>query len=774
MRKTRISEGKTRQRLVISEPHTLRSPVFGIEKGARRYVAAAMAVIQQREQTAPPGFGTFGGVFTPCTLTILGVIMFLRFGYVVGEAGLVQALLIVAAAKAITLLTSLSLSAIATNMQVKGGGAYYLISRSLGVEFGGAIGLVFYLAQAIAVAMYVIGFSEAFVAVGPPGLDTVTIGSIVNVLVFMCVYVGAGWTIRVQYFILAILGLSLLSFFAGGIAAFDGAILADNLQASYTGRENLFTMFALFFPAVTGIMAGTNMSGDLRDPARSIPRGTIAAVLVTGAIYATQAVVLAGSRSSGQLTADNMIMAGIAIWSPLITAGIFAATLSSALGSMMGAPRILQAVARDNIFPGLGLLAAGSGLAGEPRRAIAVTFLIAQTCILLADLNTIAPLITMFFMITYGLLNLATFYEAITKNPSYRPRFKYTHWITSAAGAFGCLVVMILIDWRWALVAIAVIGALHQYIRRAEVEARWGDLQSGLLFERARQNLLRLEDSLYHPKNWRPSILALSGAALTRPHLAHYGHWFTAGHGILTLGQVIQGELVPLLERRANQERLLHNFIRDENLQAFPAVVVAPDVAAGIQSLMQCQGLGRLRPNTALIGWPMEEKRTEPFGTTLRTIARLGRSVIVLRIRDDSIYPGEAPFGTIDVWWRGQRNGELMVLLAHLLAKNNEWRTRPIRVLRVIDHPGGEDDVRRHLEKLIEDSRIQAEAHVVVSRDIRAAIQETSANAAICLMGFEVPEPGDEQAFYRRMEFLANGLPRVAFVFSIGETSLES
>ncbi len=733
-----------------------------------------MAVTSQRDQSLPQGFGTFGGVFTPCTLTILGVIMFLRFGYVVGEAGLWHALLIVAAAKSITLLTSLSLSAIATNMQVKGGGAYYLISRSLGVEFGGAIGIVFYLAQAISVAMYVIGFSEAFVALGPAGLDVVLVGSIINGLVFMCVFVGAGWTIKVQYFILGILAVSLLSFYVGGIASFDLAILAENARPHYSVGENFFTMFALFFPAVTGIMAGANMSGELREPARSIPRGTIAAVAVTGAIYLSQAVVLAGTRSHEELTSNNLIVADIALSSLLITAGIFAATLSSALGSMMGAPRILQAVARDKIFPGFGFFAAGSGVSVEPRRAIVVTFFISQICILLADLNTIAPLITMFFMVTYGLLNLATFYEAITKNPSYRPRFRYTHWAASAAGALGCLVVMILIDWRWALVAIAAIGALHQYIRRSEVEARWGDLQSGLLFERARQNLLRLEEELYHPKNWRPSILALSGAGTTRMQLARYGHWFTAGHGILTLGQVIQGRLDQLLERRANQERILHAFIREENLQAFPAVVVASDVADGIEALIQCQGLGRLRPNTALLGWPLDGSRVETFGKTLRTIVQLGRSTIVLRLRDDATYAGEAPRGTIDVWWRGQRNGELMVLLAHLLAKSDEWRTSRIRLLRAVDHHSGEAEVRQHLEQLIDGARISAEAVVVVNSDIRGAIQEASADAAICLMGFEAPEPGDEEAFYHRMEFLANGLPRVAFVYNVGGTSLES
>ena len=733
-----------------------------------------MSTTQQRDSSSAR-FGTFGGVFTPCTLTILGVIMFLRFGYVVGEAGVWYALAIVLAAKAITLLTTLSLSAIATNTRVKGGGAYYLISRSLGVEFGGAIGLVFFLAQAISVAMYAIGFSEALVSVLPPNsLSLVTVATVTNVAVFLCALVGAGWTIRVQYAILAILGVSLVSFYWGAFQSLDLATLRANAAPHFTEGENFFTVFALFFPAVTGIMAGANMSGDLRDPARSIPRGTLAAIAVTGVVYLSQALLLAGVRSHEALTTDNLVIADIARWPMLITAGVFAATLSSALGSMMGAPRMLQAFARDNVFRWMRLFGAGSGQSSEPRRAVVVTFLISQICILLADLNTIAPLITMFFLITYGLLNLTTFYEGITKNPSYRPRFRYSHWTTSLAGAIGCLAVMFLIDWMWAGIAIVVMASLHWYISRKEIEARWGDLQSGLLFERTRKNLLRLEDALSHPKNWRPIILALSGAGWNRPHLAVYGHWFTSGHGILTLGQVIQGEVENRVERRVNQERILHNFIHQEELEAFPAVVVAPYLSDGIESLVQCQGLGSLRPNTLLLGWPNDPQRAPTFGATLRTIAALGRSIIAVRFIEEADNPWEVPQGTIDVWWRGHQNGELMLLLSHLLTKNNEWRTRTIRLLRVIENEAGHDEVLSHLNGLIEKSRIRATSEVIVAEDPREAIHAVSAHAAIVLMGFEAPEEGDEEGFYQRMELWADNLPRVVFVDSIGGMSLES
>ena len=740
-----------------------------------------MEVTREKTRGKPGRFGTFGGVFTPCTLTILGVIMFLRFGQVIGQAGVIYALLIVLISKVITLLTSLSLSAIATNTRVKGGGVYYLISRSLGVEFGGAIGVVFFLAQAISVSLYVIGFSEAFVdAFGPDRFSIRTVATVTNIAVFLCVFIGAGWTIKVQYFILAILAAAIASFSIGAGLAFDVGHLSRNLSPHYATGQDFFTMFALFFPAVTGIMAGANMSGDLRDPAKSIPRGTLAAVAVTTVVYLFQAVLLGSSRPYEALISSNMVIKEIAFSPLLITGGVFAATLSSALGSMMGAPRILQAFGRDDIFRSLRFFAPGSKDTNEPRRATVLTFVISQTCIALGDLNAIAPVITMAFMITYGTLNLATFYEAVTKNPSYRPRFRYCHWSLSLLGAISCIAVMFLIAPVWAGVSLVAMAGLHRYISRREIESRWGDLQSGVVFERTRQSLLRLEDHIYHPKNWRPIILALSGGAWTRPHLAVYGHWLSAGRGVLTLAQVIQGEVEELVERRENQEKLLRKFIRDEELQAFPAVIVAPYLSDGIESLVQCHGLGGLRPNTVLLGWASDANRAESFGSSLRLTTKLHRSIVCLRISEpeaedaDADDPWEVSPGPIDVWWRGMKNGELMLLLAHLLVQNSEWRTRPIRLLRIVETKDAWDEVRRHLEQLIVSARIEATPVVVLSDDVAGTIQETSRDAALVVLGFEAPEEGHEIEFYQRMESFIGDLERVILVDSAGDVALHS
>lgn len=712
-------------------------------------------------------FGTFGGVFTPCTLTILGVIMFLRFGQVVGQSGLLVSIGIVLAAKAITTLTSLSLSAIATNTRVHGGGAYYLISRSLGVEFGGAIGVLFFLAQAISVALYVIGFTEALVASVPAvGANPVAVALLVNAIVFGCVYIGASWAVKIQYAILAVLGLSLLSFYIGAGQQFSTIQMNSNLRPSFSDGESVYTMFALFFPAVTGIMAGANMSGDLANPSRSIPRGTLASVFITGAVYFSLSVLLSGIASSEELKSNTLVLRDVA-WLPgFVVAGVFAATLSSAIGSMMGAPRILQALARDDIFRSLKPFAHGESR--EPRRAAILTYVISSLCIVAGDLNAIAPVITMFFMITYGLLNLATFYEAITKNPSYRPTFRFAHWSVSLAGLIGCLAVMFLISWVWALASIGIVIALHWYIRWREIESRWGDLQSGVAFERARRALLRRQEEAYHPKNWRPIVMALSGSGWTRPHIPIYGHWLTSGHGILTLAQVVTGDIEDHAERREKYESVLRNFIIKEQLQAFPAVTVNEYLSQGIEALIQCHGIGGLRPNTFLFGWPRNDHTAETFGANLRIVARSGRSVVATRFVEEQFAERwHVPTGTIDVWWRGMDNGALMVLLAHLLHQNPQWRRNRIRLLRVVENVEAKAEVQRHLRKLAESARIVCDQEAVVSQQSPAeTIQATSSSAALVFMGFKSPEEGAELELYRRMESLAGRLPRVVFVDS--------
>ena len=721
-------------------------------------------------------FGTFGGVFTPCTLTILGVIMFLRFGQVVGNAGLWSAIGIVLLAKAITTITAFSLSAIATNTQVKSGGAYYMISRSLGAEFGGSIGLVFFLAQAASVALYVIGFTEALVATFP-GLEGNFrwAASAVNLVVFACVYVGAGWTIRLQYGILAVLFIAVLSFAAGALMSFDVEILRANLGSGYAEGQSALTMFALFFPAATGIMAGANLSGDLKDPARSIPRGTLASIGFTGLIYITMGVLLAGAAPRAFLQTSNMVVRETAAVPVLITAGIFAATLSSAIGSMMGAPRILQALARDGIFKRLQVFSSGDKATNEPRPAIVLTFAIAQVGVMVGTLDLIAPIITMFFMVTYGYLNFATFRESYSRNPSYRPTFRYAHWTLALAGGVACAAVMLLIAPGWAMASAALMFALHRFISKQKIRTSWGDVRSGAAYERARKELRRLEDEHYHPKNWRPAILAFSGAVAGRPRTAVFANWLCAGRGILSIGQVIPGDVEDLVERRRGQEKALRKFIQKHQVDAFPAVVVSNDRQRGIEALVQCHGLGGLRPNSVMGDWIREGDDAEDYVHALRRVSMLGQSLLLFSSRvDPDSDPHEVPTGTVDVWWRGKENGSLMVLLAHMLVQNADWRGRHVRLLRVVNNEAALDETERHLKDLVQRARIEARVQVVVSDSAVHAIHEVSRHAAVVFLGFKVPdEDSGAPDFVDTNDALVGGLRTVFLVNSAGDASLD-
>lgn len=443
----------------------------------------------------------------------------------------------------------------------------------------------------------------------------------------------------------------------------------------------------------------------------------------------------------------------------------------------MGAPRILQAFARDDVLKSLRIFATGSGKNDEPRRAIVFTFFVSQLAVLLGDLNVIAPIITMAFLITYGLINLATFYEWIGRNPSFRPRFRFSHWSASLLGAIGCLAVMILMAPLKAAVSLLVIFFLYRYLARHEVQERWGDVRGGLAFERARRNLLALEDEYYHPKNWRPILLALSGSAGQRVHLAIYGHWLTAGHGILILGQVIPGDLDAQVDRQIKHDRMLREFISSQRLSAFPAVVVTQDVAEGIRWMVHTSGLGSFRPNTVMLGWPRSSNAPENqknFGAMVRTVVGLRRSVLAMRFLQESEDPWQAPTGTIDVWWRGEGNGTLMLLLAHLLVQNESWRSRPLRLLRIIENEAGREEALGHLRQLLVTARIEATAKIVVTPNALAAIQEESKDAALVFLGFEPPAEGEERQFFTSMEKIAGNLPRVIYVHSTGGVSLES
>ncbi|MEO1004970.1 MAG: amino acid permease, partial [Cyanobacteria bacterium J06638_38] len=454
--------------------------------------------------TQATGLGTFGGVFTPSILTILGVIMYLRFGWVVGNAGLIGTLIIVTISTSITFLTALSVCAIATDKVVRAGGAYYMISRSLGIETGGAVGISLYFAQAVSVALYTIGFAESLVnaridIIGSSfnlqnlGLNQTYVALIITVLVGILAITSAELAIKAQYFIMAAIAVSLLAFVFG--------TPLPNIEPQWLSSppENavpFWSVFAVFFPAVTGIMAGVNMSGDLKDPIKSLPTGTLAAVGTGYVIYMILPIFMAMRADSASLIDENVfVMQETALrgFGFTMLLGVWGATLSSAIGSILGAPRVLQALARDGVLPPMfSWLGKGHGKNDEPRNGTLVSLGIAIAAVCVGDLNLIAPILSMFFLTTYLVLNVSAGIEGFLQSPSFRPSFK-VHWSLSLLGALGCLGVMFLINALATVCAAIIVSGIYIWLQRRELETTWGDVRRGMWMALISQGIFQIE-----------------------------------------------------------------------------------------------------------------------------------------------------------------------------------------------------------------------------------------------------------------------------------------
>ncbi|NP_001116071.1 solute carrier family 12 member 2 L homeolog [Xenopus laevis] len=638
-------------------------------------------------------FGWIKGVLVRCMLNIWGVMLFIRLSWIVGQAGIGLTVVVIAMATVVTTITGLSTSAIATNGFVRGGGAYYLISRSLGPEFGGAIGLIFAFANAVAMAMYVVGFAETVVELlkenGALMVDEFNdiriIGAITVVLLLGISVAGMEWEAKAQIVLLIILLLAIGDFFIGtvipsedkkpkGFFGYKAEIFSENFGPDFRG-ETFFSVFSIFFPAATGILAGANISGDLADPQHAIPRGTLLAILVTTVVYMGVAVSVGSCvvrdasgdvnstlsatmtncttaacnlnydfSSCGQdckygLIEDFQVMSMVSGFAPLITAGIFSATLSSALASLVSAPKVFQALCKDNIYPGLQMFAKGYGKNNEPLRGYLLTFIIALGFILIAELNLIAPIISNFFLASYALINFSVFHASLAKSPGWRPAFRYYNMWVSLVGALLCCGVMFVINWWAALLTYVIVIGLYIYVTYKKPDVNWGSSTQALTYLNALQHTIRLSGVEDHVKNFRPQCLVLIGAPNSRPALLHLVHAFTKNVGLMICGHVHMGPRRQAMKELLTDQARYQRWLIKNKTKAFYSPVHAEDLRDGAQYLMQAAGLGRMRPNTLVVGfkknWSQCDMReVETYINLFHDAFDFQYGVVVIRLKE--------------------------------------------------------------------------------------------------------------------------------------------
>uniref|UniRef100_A0A8C3L4Z3 Solute carrier family 12 member 2 n=1 Tax=Chrysolophus pictus TaxID=9089 RepID=A0A8C3L4Z3_CHRPC len=687
-------------------------------------------------------FGWIKGVLVRCMLNIWGVMLFIRLSWIVGQAGIGLSVVVIAMATVVTTITGLSTSAIATNGFVRGGGAYYLISRSLGPEFGGAIGLIFAFANAVAVAMYVVGFAETVVELlkenGTLMIDEMNdiriIGAITVVILLGISVAGMEWEAKIVLLVILILAIGdfvigtfipLDSKKAKGFFGYKAEIFMENFGPDFRNEETFFSVFAIFFPAATGILAGANISGDLADPQSAIPKGTLLAILITTLVYMGIAVSV-GSCVVRDATGNvnNTIITELTNLACVVTILYFLMFFflkkqqqkqqqktHSETKFFYFAPKIFQALCKDNIYPGFQMFAKGYGKNNEPLRGYLLTFLIALGFILIAELNVIAPIISNFFLASYALINFSVFHASLAKSPGWRPAFKYYNMWISLVGAILCCIVMFVINWWAALLTYVIVLGLYIYVTYKKPDVNWGSSTQALTYLNALQHSIRLSGVEDHVKNFRPQCLIMTGAPNARPALLHLVHAFTKNVGLMICGHVHMGPRRQAMKELSTDLAKYQRWLIKNKMKAFYAPVHAEDLRDGGQYLMQAAGLGRMRPNTLVVGfkknWRQSDMRdVETYINLFHDAFDIQYGVVVIRLKegldishlqgpssplnlaDQRLLDASSQFqkkqgkSNIDVWWLFD-DGGLTLLIPYLITTKKKWKECKIRVFIV-------------------------------------------------------------------------------------------
>ncbi len=715
-------------------------------------------------------FGAFAGVFTPSILTILGVIMYLRLGWVTGVAGIWGVIAIILIAHIISITTGLSIASIATDKKIEAGGIYYILSRSLGLPMGGSIGITLFVGTALSISLYIIGFTENFLAIpaiqniiilDPEHLSSIRIvGTSVLTFLLIIALISTNFAIKTQFIILGAIFLSLVSILIG-IFMGNGSNPTETAEFVLPFRDFSFVeVFAIFFPAVTGFTAGVAMSGDLKDPKKDIPKGTLYAILAGLVVYLSLAFLFYFFVDQQMLLNDYNFLMAIA-WLPiLVIAGVWGATLSSALGGILGGPRIIQAIAQDRIVPRV--LGKGHGKNKEPRNALIFTFLIAELGIMVGDLNVIAGIVTMFYLTAYGFINIAFALEKWAST-DFRPSFNMSIWI-GIAGFLASFIVMFKLDLTSMTVALVILSFVYYFISKKQLHLAMGDVWQSVRYSILRRMLSKLDRRQLNERNWRPNILLFSGGTKNRPHLIEFGKSLVGEQGLISNFDLILNKSSKVLFPKHKQP--IDDIIYDDTDGIFARRQECNNVYEGIETIAATYGFSGVEPNTVLLGWGRQTRNPVRFAKMLKYLSDLDLNIVLL---DYEQKRGFGNYQLIDIWWRGgSNNGNLVLSLIKFLRASYDWRLATVRLMIINTDEGKEEQIRKDTLTVLDNMRMEAEVKIINNGieklPVNVIIKRESMKADLIFLGLAEVQEGMEQEFVKRADYLYKDLGTIALV----------
>uniref|UniRef100_A0A8C1Z8K5 Solute carrier family 12 member 10, tandem duplicate 1 n=1 Tax=Cyprinus carpio TaxID=7962 RepID=A0A8C1Z8K5_CYPCA len=763
----------------------------------------------------PVRFGWVTGVMVRCMLNIWGVILFLRLSWITSQAGILLTWLIILMSVLVTSITALSVSAISTNGRVSSGGAYFMISRTLGPELGGPIGVVFSFANALACALNTVGFSETvrdlLIEYDSQIVDSINdvriIGSITVTVLLLISLAGMEWESKILFFL--VLMVSFINYFVGtlipatpqkqsiGVFGYRSEIFLENLFPDWRGPEgDFFRMFAIFFPSAIGILAGANISGDLKEPEIAIPRGTLMAIFWTTVSYLAcvcpaGACVLrdasgnmndslplnfteaceglscglgwnftecqqSGACSFG-LSNSFQVLIQVSGFGPLIYAGIFAATLSSALAFLVSAPKVFQCLCKDNIYPYIGFFAKGYGKNNEPLRAYLLCYIIAMCFILIAELNVIAPLISNFFLCSYALINFSCFHASITNSPGWRPSFRYFSPWTGLFGAVISVVLMFLLTWWAALIAFGLIIFLFGYVVYKKPEVNWGSSVQASTYNMALSYSVSLAGVEDHVKNYRPQCLVLTGPPTLRPALVDFVGSFTKNVSLMICGDIL---MKSVSQRNSNE---MIKWLNQRKVRSFYTSFKASDLREGARHLLQASGLGKMKPNILVMGFKMNwqessinqafevDEAIESDDQISDADSDVDNRKNTVNDQIKTVFQSKQGKKTIDVYWISD-DGGLTLLVPYLLTRRKRWRRSKVRVFIIGEQQTMEND-RKEMKTLLQRFRLDVHDVIVMTDSERPPLAKKRFEEMLAPFRLNEGQLDERTAQQQRTEF---------------------
>lgn len=697
------------------------------------------------------GLGTAPVFFTAIS-TILGAILFLRFGYAVGTLGFWGVFAIIVLGHLVTIPTALAISEIATNRRVEGGGEYFIISRSFGLNIGATIGIALYLSQAISVAFYVIAFSEAFAPVFSylkTAYDLDLPGQAVSLptMIIMGIFIikrGSNVGLSALYGVVVILFFSLLMFFLGDSNLPAASETQTLFSREFRNPEQFFIVFAIIFPAFTGMTAGVGLSGDLKDAKKSIPLGSVTATFLGMIIYILIIWKLSGSAPVEDLLSNQLIMSEMTLWGKIvIPLGLAASTLSSAIGSVLVAPRTIQAIGVDKSFPNPILnrfFSKGTGENNEPRNGSIVTVIIAIVFVALGDVNAVAGIISMFFMVTYGSICLISFLHHFGADPSYRPTFK-SRWYLSLLGFILCVWLMFKMNATYAFLSITIMVALYLFIsyyqkNRSGLES----IFQNAIFQLVRRIHVYIQQSRKRRGTWRPSAVCVSEDSFHRDKAFNLLNWISHKHGFGTYIHLIKGYFSKALNQEA---KIILGDLINKSLHTkgniYVDTIISPSYTSAIAQVLQLPNPSGLENNMIIFEYDRQNPVNLPQILDNIALTQAGNfDMCVLSSSARSVTPG----GEIHIWIRNldEANANLMILLSYIIIGHPDWTKSQIKIFNVSDKDNL-SEIYNKMDELVLTGRLPVTRRNIKilqrtdNLSFKKMVNEKSRNASLLLVG---------------------------------------